>query len=151
MKSSTKAILALAAMVAVGVIVRNCVQQEERREAVRVANRAAVLPAGVREQWFAAMSRAFAEKVQVRGGRIQLTTSIGVKWVPLSQTSVSCDSFGIAITELGDEGAELALVGGLPGERGIPKPDLVVGNTSPAARQLYSDLCAQLSGWLATR
>jgi len=151
MKTSTKAFLALAALVAGVLILRNCEQQEARRKAARAANEATVLPAGVREQWFAAMSRAYLDKVQIRGGRIQLATMSGVKWVPLSQTSVTCDYFGVSIAEPGEDGAELALVGGLPGEHGAPKPELGVGIMSPAARQLYSDLCSQLADWLALR
>lgn len=105
---------------------------------------ATVLPSSVRQEWFRQLDRAIDERVLVHDGRLRILEYGGaVTYLPLPIVELSCDPLlGIWIGEAGvEEGSTMTLIG----FDGLSEPELPVGATSPAATQLFIDLCDHLS------
>lgn len=115
-----------------------------------------VLPAGVRETWFAALDEAIKKNIVLYRGRVRMSGEFGsVSYVPVADIRPVCGGFlydiSLKLAFGGEEASSFGvdLVGGFGhyafgGPKPVPAPELGVNEFSPAAMNLMDDLCRRL-------
>ena len=132
------------------VLISQCNEREKNAQLDKKRKlETAELAPGVRERWFDKVDSAIIENVKIVGGRMMMSDNLGsVEMTPLSQVSIECDSFGIRFSDGRTDGNDVELIDHIQDNEGL---FLDFPSDSPAAKELYQDLCHHLAKWLQTQ